>query len=166
MKTSPRKLRLVADVVRSLEPNKAIELLPHTNKRAALPLQKVIKSAVANAVDRGVAGNLIIKEIQVNEGPRLKRGRAVSRGRWHPYQRKMSHVRIVLETVEDVAESTKADERSRNKVRASQSTKSKRDDAADMKSLSAASKSDTKKDKQTKSKLNKTVFKKRKEKKF
>ncbi|QQS38966.1 50S ribosomal protein L22 [Candidatus Woesebacteria bacterium] len=100
VRTSPRKLRLVADVVRNLEPNRAVELLPFVGKRASIILQKSIKTAIANAKDQGVTGELVIKELQINEATRLKRGRAVSRGRWHPYQRKMSHIRIVLEQVE------------------------------------------------------------------
>lgn len=103
VRMSPRKLRIVADVVRNIEANKAIELLPFTSKRAAHPLAKVITAAVANAKDRKVEGELIVKEVQINEGPTLKRGRAVSRGRWHPYMRRMSHIRVVLETVETVS---------------------------------------------------------------
>ena len=139
IRTSPRKLSLVADVVRNMDPARAIEILPHVEKRAAEPLLKVIKTAVANAKDRRITGDLVIKEIQVNTGPSLKRGRAVSKGRWHPYKRRMSHVRIVLET--------KTKGGSRTKVQASQSAKSKRDDTAGMKSLPAVSKSKVKKGK-------------------
>ena len=99
IRVSPRKLREVSDLARGMSPNEAIEKLPFTGKRAADPLIKVIKTAIANAKDRQIPTNeLTIKEIQIGEGPRLKRGRPVSRGRWHPYQRKMSHIRVVLET--------------------------------------------------------------------
>lgn len=89
-------------MVRDLEPMEAVETLPFIKKRAAEPIRKVLLTAIANAKVKGAAdeSQLIIKEIQINEGPRLKRGRPVSRGRWHPYQRKMSHIRVVLETVE------------------------------------------------------------------
>ena len=98
VKTSPRKLRLVANLARKMKPTEAIEALPFSRKRAAEPLVKVIKTAMANAKERGVKEeNLIFKEIQINEGPRLKRGRPASRGVWHPYKRKMSHIRVVLE---------------------------------------------------------------------
>lgn len=102
LRMSPNKLRVVADVVRDLGPKEAIETLPFLKKRAAGPIRKVLLTAIANAKVKGIAdeGQLKIKEIQINEGPRLKRGRPVSRGRWHPYQRKMSHIRIVLETIE------------------------------------------------------------------
>jgi large subunit ribosomal protein L22 len=96
---SPKKARLVADVVRKLSPIEAIGRLPFTNKRAALPLVKVIKSALASAKAKGVSEEaLIIKEIQINEGPRLKRGIAVSRGQWHPIKKRMAHIRVILAT--------------------------------------------------------------------
>ncbi|MBU0572554.1 50S ribosomal protein L22 [Patescibacteria group bacterium] len=98
VKTSPRKLRLVADLAKKMTPAEAIEALPFSRKYAAEPLVKVIKTAMANAKVKGVKeGDLIFKEIQINEGPRLKRGRAASRGMWHPYKRRMSHIRVVLE---------------------------------------------------------------------
>jgi len=98
VKTSPRKLRLVAALAKKMKPTEAIETLPFSRKRAADPLVKVIKTAVANAKERGLKEeNLIFKEIQINEGPRLKRGRPASRGVWHPYKRRMSHIRVVLE---------------------------------------------------------------------
>jgi large subunit ribosomal protein L22 len=97
VKTSPRKLRLVANLAKKMKPAEAIERLPFSRKRAADPLVKVIKTAVANAKERGLKEeNLIFKEIQINEGPRLKRGRPASRGVWHPYKRRMSHIRVVL----------------------------------------------------------------------
>ncbi len=97
---SPRKLRLVANAVRKLSPNEAVTVLPFMEKRAAEPLEKAIKTALANAKVHGLNGDeLVFKEIQIGEGPRLKRGRPVSRGRWHPYKKRMSHIRIVLETL-------------------------------------------------------------------
>lgn len=98
LRMSPRKLRLVVGMVKHLSPARAVEVLPYMQKRAADPLQKVIKSAIANAQQKGVANidNLQFSEIQVNEGPRLKRYRAGARGRYKPYTRDMSHIRIVL----------------------------------------------------------------------
>jgi len=111
---SPKKVRPIIDVARVLTPAKAIEVLPFTGKRAAEPIVKVIKTAIANAVQKGIsADDLKFKEIRVSEGPRLKRGRPVSRGRWHPFKRRMSHIRVVLETVDKVPvakkEETKAE---------------------------------------------------------
>ena len=96
---SPRKLRLIAALAKKLSPASAVEKLPFVAKRAAEPLVKVIKSAIAQARLGGVAEtDLIFKEIQINEGPRLKRGRAASRGRYHPFKKRMSHIRVVLTT--------------------------------------------------------------------
>ena len=96
---SPKKIRMVVDIIRRLTPNQAIERLPFVGKRAALPLIKVIKSAVANARVKGISEDeLLFKEILINEGPRLKRGRPVSRGMWHPIIKRMSHIRVVLTT--------------------------------------------------------------------
>ena len=97
---SPRKIRLVVALVRKMKPVEAVEKLPFVQKRSAADLAKVIKSAIASAKAQGVSEtDLIFKEIQVGEGPRLKRGRAASRGRWHPFKRRMSHIRVVLTTI-------------------------------------------------------------------
>lgn len=107
---SPKKIRPVADIVKKLSPIKAIEVLPFIGKKAAEPLAKVIKTAIGNAVQKGYsADDLKFKEIQIGEGPRLKRGRPVSRGRWHPYKRRMSHIRVVLETTNKGQPATKKD---------------------------------------------------------
>lgn len=96
---SPRKIRPVIDVIKKMTPNKALESLPFIKKRASEFVFKVIKSAVANATQKGVDSNtLIFKEIQIGEGPRLKRGQPVSRGRWHPIKKRMSHVKVILMT--------------------------------------------------------------------
>lgn len=96
---SPRKVRLVTGVVKKMKPAEAIEKLPFTGKRAAADLVKVIKSAIANAKTQGVSETeLVFKEIQIGEGPRLKRGRSASRGRWRPFKKRMSHIRVVLKT--------------------------------------------------------------------
>ncbi len=96
---SPRKLREVVFLIRKMSPADAVERLPFTHKRAAEPLAKVIKSAVANAKQKGASeSELVFKEILINEGPRLKRFRAGSRGRAKPYKKRMSHIRVVVET--------------------------------------------------------------------
>lgn len=117
VRMSPRKLRLVADMVRDLTPQRAVEILPQIGKRAGEPLGKVMKTAIANAKVKGISSaDLIIKEIQINEGPRLKRGRPVSRGRWHPYKRRMSHIRIILKTKEMKNQGTKEQKNKTKKV--------------------------------------------------
>jgi len=96
---SPRKVRPVVDVIKKTTPVKALDNLPFIKKRASEYLYKVIKSALANASQKGAdINNLIFKEIQIGEGPRLKRGQPVSRGRWHPIKKRMSHIKVVLMT--------------------------------------------------------------------
>ena len=96
---SPRKIRPVVDVIKKMTPTKALENLPFIKKRASEFLYKVIKSAITNASQKGVeASNLIFKEIEIGEGPRLKRGQQVSRGRWHPIKKRMRHVKVILTT--------------------------------------------------------------------
>lgn len=115
---SPKKIRPVADIVKKLSPTKAIEVLPFIGRKAALPLAKVIKTAIGNAVQKGYsADDLRFKEIQIGEGPRLKRGRPVSRGRWHPFKRRMSHIRVVLETTNKQQPAAKKEEQKTEEVR-------------------------------------------------
>jgi large subunit ribosomal protein L22 len=96
---SPRKIRPVVALIKKMTPLEAIERLPFVAKKASEPLAKVIKQALANARVKGLAdSDLTFKEIQIGEGPRLKRGRPVSRGQWHPIKKRMSHIRVVLET--------------------------------------------------------------------
>lgn len=107
VRTSPKKLRLVADAIRRVKPLVAIDLLPLMGLGAAEPMAKVIKTAVANAKQAGISDtDLIFKEIQISQGPSLKRGNPVSRGRWHAIKKRMSHIRVVLMTTE--AKSIKA----------------------------------------------------------
>lgn len=99
VRMSPKKLRVVASLIRKLSLKDILEILPHIEKRAKVPIEKVIKTAISNAKEKGISSdNLSIKEIQITEGPRLKRGRPVSRGMWHSLKKRMSHIRVVLQT--------------------------------------------------------------------
>jgi large subunit ribosomal protein L22 len=92
-------MREVVYLIKNLTPVVAIDRLPFTGKKAAIVLRKVILTAVANAKQQGVnPDELIFKEIQINEGPRLKRFQAGARGRAKPYKKRMSHIRVVLTT--------------------------------------------------------------------
>ncbi len=96
---SPRKIRLVVGVIKKMKPAEAVEKLPFVQKRAGAELAKVIKSAISSAKNAGVSEtDLVFKEIQIGEGPRLKRGRAASRGMWHPFKRRMAHIRVILKS--------------------------------------------------------------------
>lgn len=108
VKMTPRKLRLVANLVRGLPASEVVEFLPFVGKRAAGPVHKVIAAALAAAKDKGDSPDTLrVKEIQISEGPILKRWRAGARGRAKPYTRRMSHIRVVLEAKASKAEPAK-----------------------------------------------------------
>ena len=98
VRISPRKIRLVADGVRKLSIDNAFRFLMLANKRAAGPLEKTLKSAIANAINNGKVKreDLLIESIDVVEGQALKRYHPSSRGRVHPYKKKTSHITVVL----------------------------------------------------------------------
>lgn len=93
--SSPRKLRLVADMVRKMDPYHALDILQFTNKAAATPLAKAIKTVIANASKKE---GLSFKSIEINEGLKLKRYRVgtAGAGRGRPYKKRMSQIKIVL----------------------------------------------------------------------
>lgn len=94
---SPRKLRLVADMVRKMEPARALDILRVTPKIAAKDLAKAIETVLANSKQQGVdIEKVSFKSIEVNEGTRMRRYRAGTRGRVRPFKRRMSHIRIML----------------------------------------------------------------------
>ena len=95
---SPRKVRLVADLIRGKKVERALVLLQAADKRAAGSVKKLVESAVSNAkISPGKdKSNLIIKEIQVNEGIVFKRYKPRARGRAAPIRKKTSHISIIL----------------------------------------------------------------------
>jgi len=94
--TTPRKLGLVAALVRGRSVADAMTILQHTPKRAAKPLLKVIAAAKANAVNnsRIKEEGLVISQLQITSGARLKRFNPGAHGRAKPYMKKASHVLI------------------------------------------------------------------------
>jgi large subunit ribosomal protein L22 len=115
LRISPRKVRLVADNLRQLSPEAALTALLATNKKAAQPLAETLKQAIGNAVNNFNLNkqNLVIKEIQIGEGPVFKRWRAVSRGRAHPILKRTSHIRVVLEDKTEKEKVVSKEKRSR-----------------------------------------------------
>jgi large subunit ribosomal protein L22 len=105
---SPRKVAVVAALVRGRSVEDALTILDHTPRRSALAVKKVIASAKANADhNHGYKpATLQITEIIVTPGPRLKRYRPASHGRALPFQRKTSHIRVVVDG--ELRESKKA----------------------------------------------------------
>jgi large subunit ribosomal protein L22 len=93
---SPRKARLVADAIRNLPANSAVDILTLTRKRAAQDILKTVLSAMSNAKVKGANDGLYITKIEVNEGPALKRFMPSTRGRIHPYKKKTSHITVIL----------------------------------------------------------------------
>jgi len=98
VRVAPQKVRLIADMVRGKNALYAAEMLQFVNKRAALPMRKTIESAIANAEnnDNLDKKELIIAEARVDEAPMFKRGRAVSKGRYHQILKRNSHIVIGL----------------------------------------------------------------------
>ena len=96
---SPRKVAAVAALVRGRTVADALIILSHTPRRSAIPVIKVINSAKANADhNHGYKpATLVITEIGVTPGPRLKRYRPAAHGRALPFQRKTSHIRVVVD---------------------------------------------------------------------
>lgn len=99
VRISPRKVRLVADAIRNMPVEDAYRVLEVTYKRAARPVSKTLKSAVANAVVNAKLDSkrLYISSITVNESQALKRFRPSTRGRIHPYKKRGSHITIILQ---------------------------------------------------------------------
>ena len=96
---APRKVRMVVDTVRGKSVSQALSILGFARKKAALPVQKLLKSAVANAAENdGIhdVDTLMIDRIMVDEGPTLKRYMPRARGRATPIRKRTSHIRIVL----------------------------------------------------------------------
>jgi large subunit ribosomal protein L22 len=97
---SPRKVRVVANLVRGQKVDDAMNTLAFVAKRSAEPLQKLLASAVANARSQSISvENLVVKEIRVDGGKILYRRQPMSRGRAFVIRKRTSHVDIVLEEV-------------------------------------------------------------------
>ena len=95
VRVSPQKARLVVDLIRGQKAGQAITILRSTNKRIAPAVEKVLRSAIANAENRSSdvdVDELFVTEAYVNEGPRSKRIRPAPMGRAYRYQRRMAHI--------------------------------------------------------------------------
>ena len=101
LRIAPRKVRLVADLIRGKTVEEAQTILNFVTKKAAQPLLKLLKSTIANAKHNFQLEeqNLFISKITVDEGPKLKRWMPRARGQASEIQKKTSHVTIVLEEI-------------------------------------------------------------------
>ena len=110
--TSPRKMRLVADLVRGKEVFRALGILKFNNKEAAARLEKLVRSAVANWEEKNERkaeeGELYISTIFVNPAPMLKRLRTAPQGRGYRIRKRSNHVTIVLDTINKENKTTEA----------------------------------------------------------
>jgi len=101
--TSPRKMRLLADMIRGVEVNKALDMLHYSPKEASRKLEKLVMSAIANWQNKNEGiriedSNLYVKEIFVDSGRVLKRLRPAPQGRAHRIKKRSNHVTIYLDS--------------------------------------------------------------------
>ena len=113
---SPRKVRLVADMIRGKKVADAKNILDHVVKKAGNPIGVLLDSAIANAshnhqIDRD---SLFVKEIRVDQGYVLKRSQPMARGSAFPIAKRTSHIAITLAPTAEMKE-TKADKKAKNK---------------------------------------------------
>jgi len=104
VRVSPQKARLVVDLIRGQQAGKAISILRATNKRIAPTVEKVLRSAIANAENKSTdvdVDQLYVSQAYVNEGPRMKRIRPAPMGRAYRYQRRIAHIVVAVSQKED-----------------------------------------------------------------
>ncbi|HEY2093209.1 MAG TPA: 50S ribosomal protein L22 [Thermoanaerobaculia bacterium] len=110
LKTSPQKVRLVADLVRGKKVEEAIQILRFTKKTSAKDLEKLLRSAIANAENKETnvdVDDLVVSKIYVNEGPREKRVQPAPMGRAYRIQKRQAHITVhVSDEVKAVNERT------------------------------------------------------------
>ena len=100
IRSSPQKARLVIDLIRGRGAGEALTLLRFTKKRISREIEKVLRSAIANAEQKSEnvdVDRLVVSQAYVGDGPRLKRVRPAPMGRAYRYQRRTSHITVVLE---------------------------------------------------------------------
>jgi large subunit ribosomal protein L22 len=107
VRVSAQKVRLVIDMIRGQQAGDAINILSATNKRIAPAVEKVLRSAIANAENKSQdvdVDRLFVTEAYVNEGPRQKRIRPAPMGRAYRYQRRMAHIVVKVGERAEAAE--------------------------------------------------------------
>jgi large subunit ribosomal protein L22 len=107
--TSPRKMRLVVDLIRGVEVNKALDILKFSQKEASRRVEKLLMSVIANwqAKNEGVRledSNLVVKQANVDAGRMLKRLRPAPQGRGYRIRKRSNHVTLVLESVNNASQ--------------------------------------------------------------
>lgn len=101
VRIAPRKVQIVLDLIRGEDAEKALAILKHTPKAACEVLEKLLKSAIANAENKNMdTSKLYVAECFVNQGPTLKRIRPRAQGRAYIIRKRTSHITIVLKEAE------------------------------------------------------------------
>ncbi|MCL5005598.1 MAG: 50S ribosomal protein L22 [Acidobacteria bacterium] len=99
----PQKARLVVDLIRGQNAGAAVDTLRFTKKGIAREVMKILQAAISNAEQKSESvdvDELVVSKAYVNEGPRVKRIRPAPMGRAYRYQRRMSHITVVVEARE------------------------------------------------------------------
>lgn len=98
--TSPRKMRLLADLIRGEKVDKALAILEHNSKHPAVPMRKLVLSAINNWKQKnegGDEGELVVKTIMVDGGRTLKRMRPAPQGRGYRVRKRSNHVTVIVD---------------------------------------------------------------------
>ncbi|MBN2215414.1 MAG: 50S ribosomal protein L22 [Bacteroidales bacterium] len=108
--TSPRKMRLLADMIRGQEVNRALDLLKFNNKEASRKLEKLLLSAISNWQNKNEEkrledSSLFVKEVFVDQGRTLKRLRPAPQGRAYRIRKRSNHVTVIIDSLTEVTES-------------------------------------------------------------
>ena len=100
--TSPRKMRLVADMIRGMEVNKALSVLKFSSKEASIRMEKLLKSAIANwenkTEQKAENANLYVSSVYVDSATQLKRLRTAPQGRGYRIRKRSNHVTLFVDT--------------------------------------------------------------------
>ena len=127
LRIAPRKVRLVADLIRGKTTKEAKIILRFTVKKACLPLSKLLDSALANAKNTQLdEQSLFISKINVDEGPKLKRWRPRARGVAYPIQKKVSHINLVLKEIQGAEKKTIKKDKEEKQEKKEQKVKEKK----------------------------------------
>jgi large subunit ribosomal protein L22 len=101
--TSPRKMRLVVNLIRGLEVNRALGILKFSSKGAAVRVEKLLRSAIANWEQKNErkveSGELFVSQVFVDCGPTLKRMRPAPQGRGHRIRKRSNHVTLFVDSI-------------------------------------------------------------------
>lgn len=103
--SSPRKMRLVADIIRGMEAYRALSVLKYSNKSASISLEKLLRSAIANWEQKNEtkaeSGDLYVSKIYVDSAKMLKRLRPAPQGRGYRIRKRSNHVTIFVDRLND-----------------------------------------------------------------